>query len=76
MSRLKRFLTSSEQRTYCGDQQNPLARLEELRRRQSSVVEDPESLLSRLSEHAKLEQKEPELDLSGEAPVAAAYEEK
>lgn len=75
MSRLKRFLTSSEQRTYCGDQQNPLARLEELRRRQSSVVEDPEYLLRRLSERER-ERAEPKLDLAGEAPVAAAYEEK
>ena len=53
MSRLKRFLMSSEQRTYCGNLQNPLARLEELRRRQSAVLENPEHLLSRLSDLAE-----------------------
>jgi hypothetical protein len=44
-----RFPKSSEQRTYCGGLQNPLASLEELRRRQSEVMEHPERLDERLA---------------------------
>lgn len=49
MSRLMRFLPCLTQRTYSGGLQNPLARLEELRRRQSEVLEHPERLFSRLA---------------------------
>lgn len=44
MSRLMRFLLCLTQHTYCGGLQNPLVRLEELRRRQSEVLEHPERL--------------------------------
>ncbi|KAJ5915058.1 hypothetical protein N7454_011170 [Penicillium verhagenii] len=42
VSRLMHSLTSSAQRTYYGDLQNPLMQLEELRRRQSEAQEDPD----------------------------------
>lgn len=53
MSRLMRFHKCSEQRTYCGGLQNPLASLEELHRRQSEVLEHPERLEERLAKIAR-----------------------
>ncbi|KAJ5157276.1 uncharacterized protein N7482_008376 [Penicillium canariense] len=45
-------VTFSEQHTYCGGLQNPLASLEELHRRQSEVLEHPERLDERLAAFA------------------------
>jgi hypothetical protein len=43
------FYTSFERRTYTGNLQNPSVSLEELRRRQSGVLDNPESLVERLT---------------------------
>lgn len=48
VSRLMRFPLCLAQRTYCGGLQNPLARLEELRRMQEEAFRDPELLFKRL----------------------------